>query len=178
MSFRGGSLRIDVMIAPHHGGNNGSSRCFIEATTPTHVIFSAGHQHDHPADVTAQRYIDFGIVPVANMLGRTSAMMKAGLSGITVGKMAAGIHLRTMMWISLFAIVGRWRLGTGWCRMRANGTTVRGTTAICPPLPLAHDGFKWPLSSKLACRFDIRYIERSRSLSVSITGAAEEKISG
>jgi len=25
------SLKADVMIAPHHGGNNGSSRCFIQA---------------------------------------------------------------------------------------------------------------------------------------------------
>lgn len=54
-------LHSDVIIAPHHGGNNGSSTCFINAVDPTFVIFSAGHQHDHPSNEAAQRYLNHGI---------------------------------------------------------------------------------------------------------------------
>jgi len=60
------SLKSDVIIAPHHGADNGSSKCFIEAVDPTYVIFSAGHDYEHPRAVTAQRYIDHG-VPVENI---------------------------------------------------------------------------------------------------------------
>ena len=56
----------DVMIAPHHGANNGSSSCFIKAVKPKFVIFSAGHKHRHPTKATAKRYLDFDI-EVANM---------------------------------------------------------------------------------------------------------------
>ena len=54
-------LASDVIIAPHHGGNNGSSRCFIEAVDPAFVIFAAGHRHDHPTAHAAQRYLDHGV---------------------------------------------------------------------------------------------------------------------
>ena len=56
----------DVLIAPHHGADNGSSACFIEAVNPEYVIFPAGHKYAHPRDVTARRYIARG-VPVGNM---------------------------------------------------------------------------------------------------------------
>ncbi len=55
------SLEADVIIAPHHGANNGSARCFIEAVDPEFVIFSAGHKHDHPSDAAAQRYLAHGV---------------------------------------------------------------------------------------------------------------------
>jgi competence protein ComEC len=54
-------LDADVLIAPHHGGNNGSATCFIEAVSPEYVIFSAGHDHGHPSAATAQRYIASGV---------------------------------------------------------------------------------------------------------------------
>lgn len=54
-------IGAEVIIAPHHGGNNGSSRCFIEAVDPDFVIFSAGHNHEHPTANAAQRYIDNGV---------------------------------------------------------------------------------------------------------------------
>ena len=54
-------LDSDVMIAPHHGADNGSSQCFIEAVDPDFVIFSAGHQHRHPRAATAERYQNHGI---------------------------------------------------------------------------------------------------------------------
>ena len=52
------SLESDVMIAPHHGGNNGSATCFIDKVDPEFVIFSAGHQYQHPTKAAAERYKD------------------------------------------------------------------------------------------------------------------------
>jgi competence protein ComEC len=56
----------DVLIAPHHGGDNVSSTAFIQAVTPEFVIFSAGHRYEHPRAATAQRYLDNGVL-LANM---------------------------------------------------------------------------------------------------------------
>ncbi|MDH3524323.1 MAG: MBL fold metallo-hydrolase [Acidobacteriota bacterium] len=54
-------LRSDVLIAPHHGANNASSPCFIDEVKPSWVVFSAGHDHQHPTRAAAQRYIDSGV---------------------------------------------------------------------------------------------------------------------
>jgi beta-lactamase superfamily II metal-dependent hydrolase len=54
-------IRSNVMIAPHHGGNNGSASCFIAAVDPDFVVFSAGHQHDHPTAGAAERYLAHGV---------------------------------------------------------------------------------------------------------------------
>jgi beta-lactamase superfamily II metal-dependent hydrolase len=54
------ALRADVLFAPHHGGDNGSSACFIEAVRPRIVIFSAGHDHEHPTSAAAARYWQYG----------------------------------------------------------------------------------------------------------------------
>jgi len=59
-------LKSDVLLAPHHGGDNGSSACFIQAVDPKFVVFSAGHSHDHPTADAAGRYLAHG-VPLANM---------------------------------------------------------------------------------------------------------------
>lgn len=61
-------LRSDVIIAPHHGADNGSSTQFIEAVHPEFVVFSAGHNstYRHPRATAAQRYLDFG-VPITHM---------------------------------------------------------------------------------------------------------------
>lgn len=50
-------LRADILVAPHHGGDNGSSHCFIEAVAPSYVIFSAGHDYRHPTAAAASRYL-------------------------------------------------------------------------------------------------------------------------
>ena len=55
------TLKVDVLQAPHHGANNGNSKCFIEAVKPKFVIFSAGHEYSHPTAKAAQRYIDSGV---------------------------------------------------------------------------------------------------------------------
>lgn len=55
------ALQADVLIAPHHGADNGSAKCFIAAVNPRFVIFSAGHQYNHPRDSTAQRYRTHGV---------------------------------------------------------------------------------------------------------------------
>ena len=54
-------LKGDVLQAPHHGGKNGSSHCFIRAVQPDYVIFSSGHNHEHPRQATADRYIGEGV---------------------------------------------------------------------------------------------------------------------
>ena len=55
------ALAAGVLVAPHHGADNGSSTCFIEAVDPDFVIFSAGSQFGHPRDSTARRYLDHGV---------------------------------------------------------------------------------------------------------------------
>jgi competence protein ComEC len=55
-----------VLIAPHHGANNASSDCFIDAVDPEWVIFPAGSKHHHPRAAVAQRYLDHG-VPLENI---------------------------------------------------------------------------------------------------------------
>lgn len=55
------SLDVDLVIAPHHGADNGSSTAFVEATSPRYVIFSAGHAFNHPRKQAAQRWIDSGV---------------------------------------------------------------------------------------------------------------------
>lgn len=60
------SIKSDVLIAPHHGSDGGSSSCFISAVDRSYVIFSSGHNHQHPRDSTVKRYISAG-VPVQNI---------------------------------------------------------------------------------------------------------------
>ncbi len=55
-------LKADVLLAPHHGANNASSTCFIDAVQPQFVIFSAGHNHKHPRAAAAERYVTHGVV--------------------------------------------------------------------------------------------------------------------
>ena len=51
----------DVLIAPHHGADNGSSTAFINAVSPEWVVFSAGHEYGHPRSKVGERYLKFGI---------------------------------------------------------------------------------------------------------------------
>lgn len=53
----GSMLKSDILIAPHHGGNNGSSTAFINAVNPSVVIFSAGNEYNHPTQNVANRYL-------------------------------------------------------------------------------------------------------------------------
>jgi competence protein ComEC len=52
----------DVMIAPHHGADNGSSTEFIRQVSPEYVIFSAGHKYEHPRRAAADRYLALGVL--------------------------------------------------------------------------------------------------------------------
>ncbi len=56
-------IASDVIIAPHHGADNGSSTAFIHAVSPKWVIFPAGHEtnYQHPRQSTACRYLDQGV---------------------------------------------------------------------------------------------------------------------
>jgi competence protein ComEC len=55
------NIDSDVLIAPHHGGDNGSSTEFIKKVSPTWVIFSAGHRHKHPTKNAAERFLSNGV---------------------------------------------------------------------------------------------------------------------
>ena len=54
-------LAADVLVAPHHGANNGSAGCFIGAVAPKFVVFSAGHKHAHPRALAVERYQAAGL---------------------------------------------------------------------------------------------------------------------
>lgn len=51
-------LRSDVLIAGHHGADNASSTCFIQAVSPRYVVFSAGHAYNHPRQATVLRFLN------------------------------------------------------------------------------------------------------------------------
>jgi len=53
----GALFKSDILIAPHHGGNNGSSIAFINKVKPNVIIFSASHQYNHPTQNAADRYL-------------------------------------------------------------------------------------------------------------------------
>lgn len=54
---------IDILLAPHHGSKTSSSRAFLEALTPEHVIVSAGfkNRYGHPHPMVMARYHDLNI---------------------------------------------------------------------------------------------------------------------
>jgi beta-lactamase superfamily II metal-dependent hydrolase len=54
-------LPSTILIAPHHGAENGNSDAFIEKVSPEYVIFSAGGKHFHPRAVAATRYLNHGV---------------------------------------------------------------------------------------------------------------------
>ena len=55
------TIDSDVIIAPHHGADNGSSTPFIKKVAPKWVIFPAGHAHEHPREAAAKRYLANGV---------------------------------------------------------------------------------------------------------------------
>lgn len=61
-------LPSKVLIAPHHGADNGSSTAFINAVSAEWVVFSAGHKstYQHPRATAAIRYLNR--MSAANML--------------------------------------------------------------------------------------------------------------
>lgn len=56
-------ITSDVLIVPHHGSDDASSTEFIRSVGARWVVFSAGHEHEHPKRVTAERYLDLGYEP-------------------------------------------------------------------------------------------------------------------
>ncbi len=58
------SIDSDVLIAPHHGARDSNSDDFIEAVSPTYVVFSAGRGYNHPHDEAVRRYLENEESPV------------------------------------------------------------------------------------------------------------------
>jgi len=61
--FPNRSIQSDVIIAPHHGGDQGSSTPLIKAVSPQFVVFPAGHSRilQFPRATAAHRYENAGI---------------------------------------------------------------------------------------------------------------------
>jgi len=55
------AIDSDVLIAGHHGADNASSTCFIQAVSPRFVVFSAGNEYHHPRQATVTRLTDNGV---------------------------------------------------------------------------------------------------------------------
>jgi len=53
-------IAADVLIAPHHGSDEGSSLEFIKAVAPRWVVFPAGHAQGYPKESTASRFKSLG----------------------------------------------------------------------------------------------------------------------
>lgn len=60
-------IESEVLIGQHHGANNSTSTCFIQAVKPKYVIFAAGHQYHHPREKTVKRLQAAG-VPIERIL--------------------------------------------------------------------------------------------------------------
>ena len=60
------SIESDVLIAPYHGSDRGSSSCFITTVDPSYVIFPSGSMHQLPNETTVLRYLAAG-VPIQNL---------------------------------------------------------------------------------------------------------------
>jgi len=56
-------LRVDLMLAPHHGSRTSSSAELLAAAAPAHAIAQLGYRNrfGHPAAAVSQRYRDAGI---------------------------------------------------------------------------------------------------------------------
>ena len=63
----GKDLTSDVLISPHHGANNASSSCLLNAISPSYVIFSAGSKYQHPRKNTVDRVISVLGINVENI---------------------------------------------------------------------------------------------------------------
>ncbi len=50
----------DILLASHHGSDDGSSKGFIKAVAARWIIFPAGHAHGHPKEITAKRFLSLG----------------------------------------------------------------------------------------------------------------------
>lgn len=55
-------IEADVLIAPHHGADNGCSELFLETVDPEWVVFPAGHRYDHPRSSAAARVLASGVL--------------------------------------------------------------------------------------------------------------------
>lgn len=53
-------IAADVLIAPHHGSDEGNSTEFIKAVAPRWVVFPAGHAQGYPKNSTALRFKSLG----------------------------------------------------------------------------------------------------------------------
>lgn len=75
-------LHADMLVAPHHGSNSSSSRDFIQAVDPAHVIFSSGYRSrfGHPHEKVMQRYTEASVKQYLTAFCGLVLYTKSGLS--------------------------------------------------------------------------------------------------
>lgn len=58
-------IDADILIGQHHGGDNSSALGFIQAVSPTYVVFSAGSNatYRHPRRSVVERMMEAGVDP-------------------------------------------------------------------------------------------------------------------
>jgi competence protein ComEC len=63
LAREGGSLRSDILLAPHHGSGTSSTPAFLAAVMPATGIFQVGHRnrYHHPKAEVEKRYRDMNV---------------------------------------------------------------------------------------------------------------------
>jgi beta-lactamase superfamily II metal-dependent hydrolase len=102
------SLKADVLIASHHGANNGSSDCFIQAIAPQFVVFSSGHDHEHPTLGAATRFLNKACRSRTSSARTSATMSRARSSGRSGRCRGAAIRAAMMMWRSHYEDPALW----------------------------------------------------------------------
>ena len=60
---RGGNLRADVLVVPHHGSRTSSTAAFLDAVAPRVALFAVGYRNRfrHPHEAVVARYRERGV---------------------------------------------------------------------------------------------------------------------
>lgn len=82
----GEPLRADVLVAPHHGSLTSSTPPFVEAVSPTWVLYSAGYRnrYGHPREEVMARYQGVGARQYISWQEGAMQMRLGGEEGITL----------------------------------------------------------------------------------------------
>ncbi|MGD9000230.1 MAG: DNA internalization-related competence protein ComEC/Rec2 [Granulosicoccaceae bacterium] len=76
-------LDADILIAPHHGSRSSSTRAFIEAVSPSHVVYSAGYRNRYRLP-NAQIVRRYGDIPAYETAHTGKLQFHLSDSGISV----------------------------------------------------------------------------------------------
>jgi competence protein ComEC len=83
VSASAGSLRADVLLAPHHGSGTSSTAAFLQAVHPSVGVFQVGYRnrYRHPKKEVVERYGQLGIARVrTDQLGAVTLDFGSGIA--------------------------------------------------------------------------------------------------